>query len=202
MKTNKKQFNFNTLLSVISLALSICTLAIAILMTNQLSKIIKTTKEDVLAVSAKVNKMYSDIYGTSIEYDVSMFEEIKAKDISSLSKNNKIVIMIGRETCGYCAMFAPVLAEIQKDYKVDIKYIDIAKIIDYTSGTGAVLDEESNKILTSLQTNDKGAEIMEDYGATPLLLIVKDNKIINGQVGYSEYSNVATILDEEGFSKR
>lgn len=200
-KNNKNKDKLNILLSSLAIAISLCTLAVSILMINQLSKIVKTNKEDTIKLTEKYNKMYKDIYGVP-EYDVSMFTEIQPKDIKKLSSDDKIIVMITRSTCGYCAMFAPVLADIQKDYKLEIKYIDIAKVLDYDNPGGGVLDKEADEILRNLSTNDKGSTIMESYGATPLLLIIKNNKIINGQVGYSDYSGVESIIKEEGYKKR
>ncbi len=200
MKNNKKE-KINLLLSILAIVISLCTLAVSILMINQLSKIVKTNKEDTIKLTEKYNKLYTEIYGVP-EYDVSMFNEIKAKDIKKLSSDDKIIVMITRSTCGYCAMFAPVLADIQKDYKLEINYIDIAKVLDYENPGGGVLDEEADEILRNLSTNEKGSTIMESYGATPLLLIIKNNKIINGQVGYSDYSSVESIIKEEGYKKR
>ena len=194
-----KRIKLNTLLSIIGITLSLCVLAISILMTNKLSEMVKTTKEDLNTLTSKYNKMYMDIYGTP-EYDVSMFKEIKPNEIKDLSKNKKVAIMITRSTCGYCALFAPILAQIQNDYDIEIKYIDILKVIDYN--TGEILDEDANNILLNLDTNTKGSEIMKSYGSTPLFLIIKDNKVINGQVGYSEYSTVETLIKEEGYKKR
>jgi thiol-disulfide isomerase/thioredoxin len=196
-----KRIKLNTILSIVGIALSLCVLAVSILMTNQLSKIIKTTKEDLNTLTVKYNKMYTDIYGAP-EYDVSMFTEIKAKDIKNLSKKDKIAVMLTRSTCGYCALFAPVLADIQKNYKIDILYIDIAKVLDYESPEGGVLDEDADNILRNLDTNSKGSDIMKSYGSTPIFLIIDNNKIVNGQVGYSEYSTVESILQEEGYKKR
>jgi len=196
-----KKTDLNLILSILAIVLSICVLGVSILMTNQLSKIVKETKEEVNKLSTKYSKMYMDIYGVP-EYDVSMFTEIKAKDIKSLSKKEKIVVMVTRSTCGYCAMFAPVLSDIQRDYKVEIKYIDIAKVLDYENPGAQVLDEESDEILKGLDTNSIGEQIMNSYGSTPLLLIIENNKVINGQVGYSDYTNVENIMKDEGFKKR
>ena len=55
-------------------------------------------------------------------------------------------------------MFAPVLSDIQRDYKVEIKYIDIAKVLDYENPGGLVLDEESDEILRGLNIPDAEEE--------------------------------------------
>ena len=189
------------ILSSIALGLSIAILGVAIVMYNQVTKVVKTNSSNIRSLSSKITKLDAQVNGVP-EYDVSMFEEIKAEDIESLSKGSKLVVFIGRSSCGYCAIFAPVLSDIQDEYNVDIKYIDIAKIINYESATGELLDEESDKILKEMSANDKGKTLMNDYGATPMLLIIENNKIINGQVGYSDFDYVAQLFDTEGFKKR
>ena len=104
------------------------------------------------------------------EYDVSAFKEIKAQDIKKESKGKNILIYVGRSSCGYCIQYVPVLKEIQEKYnKYTTYYIDIAKILDFESATGGILDKEANEIMQQL---DK--EFMEsNWGATPLTLVVK-----------------------------
>ena len=47
-KNNKNKDKLNILLSSLAIAISLCTLAVSILMINQLSKIVKTNKEDTI----------------------------------------------------------------------------------------------------------------------------------------------------------
>jgi len=61
----------------------------------------------------------------SASYDISAFKEIKAQDIASESKNETIVVMIGRQGCGYCAYFAPIITEVAQKYGnlLETKYL-------------------------------------------------------------------------------
>lgn len=135
------------------------------------------------------------------DYDVSKFDEIQAKDIEKLSKGETIVIYIGRETCGYCQMFVPVLRETQEEYNFKAKYIDIAKIYDFTSYSGDVIDKESEKILKNLKTTENTVGFMNDFGATPMTLFVKDNKLIGGALGYYPKDSFEQELEKVGFTK-
>ena len=136
--------------------------------------------------------------GTS--YDISSFEKIKASDIAKLSKDETIVIMIGREGCGWCQKYIPVLKSAQKKYKFKTKYIDLAKIISIQ--TWELIDEDSYNTLIDIPA-ESGYEniILQEFGATPLTIIIRDNKIINAFAGYVEESELSDVLESVGFSK-
>ena len=64
-----------------------------------------------------------------INYDVSMFETIDKEGLEeAFDSKNKEVIFFGRETCGYCGKFLPILQKAQDEYGIKIKYVDIATI--------------------------------------------------------------------------
>lgn len=154
-----------------------------------------------------VSKMYSNDETTSVntqsaesdyntEYDVSMFKEISAKDLKNETKKNLSVVYIGRESCGWCAAFLPNLWDAQEKYKYETLYIDIAKIIDFSSGN--VLNQDAFDILSKLTGEGYDGYMEENFGATPMVLIMKDNKIIKAQTGYTEYEAFETMLTEAG----
>lgn len=131
------------------------------------------------------------------DYDVSEFKEIKAQDIKKESKGKNIIIYIGRSTCGYCVQYVPILKEVQSKHKYKTYYIDIAKILDFESATGGILDDEANETMQKL---DK--EFMEsNWGATPLTLVVKDSKIVDSIVGYVNSDTLETFVKDNGFAK-
>ena len=131
------------------------------------------------------------------DYDVSEFKEIKAQDIAKESKGKNIIIYVGRPTCGYCVQYVPVLKEVQGKYKYKTYYIDIAKILDFESSTGGILDEDANDIMQKI---DK--EFMkENWGATPLTLVVKDSKLVDSIVGYVNSEALETLVKNNGFAK-
>lgn len=151
-----------------------------------------------------VSKMYSDTTNSTstedseynTEYDVSMFKEISASDIKKETKSKLSVVYVGRETCSWCAAFLPNLWEAQEKYDYTTLYVDIAKIIDFN--TGNIIDESAYSTMMDL-TGDNYDDYMEqNFGSTPMILIMKDNKIVNAQTGYSEYDDFETILNEAG----
>jgi len=170
-----------------------------------MSKIITVILVLILIVlTIGVSKMYStgeDSYNNESEteyntnYDVSMFEEIEASDIKKSTKGKTKVIYIGRETCGWCAAFLPNLWTAQEEYDFTTLYIDLAKIIDFNSTEFKLLDEKAFNTLNNLSGDGYESYMSENLGATPMVLIVKDNKIINAQTGYDEYDNFKDFLD-------
>ena len=134
----------------------------------------------------------------SADYDVSAFKEIKAQDIKKESKGKNILIYVGRSSCGYCVQYVPVLTQVQeKSKKYQTYYIDIAKILDFSSATGGILDQEANNIMQQL---DK--EFMEsNWGATPLTLVVKDSKLVDSIVGYVDADTLEALIKKNGFVK-
>ena len=163
-------------------------IAILILLTMGVSKIYvnNTNRETTNAEESEYNT----------NYDVSMFEEIKAKDIKSKTKNKLQVVYIGRETCGWCAAFLPNLWDAQEEFDFTTLYIDIAKIIDFSNGD--VIDQNSYDILSALTGEGYEDYMAENLGATPMILIIKNNKIVGAHTGYSEYDTFKTVLNEAG----
>ncbi len=130
------------------------------------------------------------------EYDVSDFKEITYEDLSDFKKNNTYVVYIGRETCSWCAAMLPTLKQASIDYDYTTYYIDIAKIIDYS--TGKIIDNDAYEALVNLDTTEEQSGVMDEFGSTPMILIMKNNKIIASQVGYDEYDAYASILESAG----
>ena len=153
-----------------------------------------------------VSKLYSNTssgdnnetnYNT--KYDVSMFKEISASDIESETKDKLSVVYVGRETCGWCAAFLPNLWQAQDEYKYETLYVDIAKIIDFENN--GILDQNSYDIMMNLTGDNYDGYMEDNFGATPMILIIKDNKIINAQTGYSEYADFEKVLNDAGITK-
>ncbi len=138
-----------------------------------------------------------DSLGQEMEttYDASMFDEIKGSEIKSLSKNKTIVLWIGRQGCGYCASYSPIIAGVKDKYKVDIKYIDYSKMVNISAG--AIVDEESYSAIESLT----GSGDYENYGktaitGTPYTLVIKNNKIIGALRGSNSEDSIVKMLKE------
>lgn len=120
------------------------------------------------------------------EYDVSMFnKKTTTETIESINKGNTEIIYIGRSTCGYCVKFLPILQEAQNKFGYTTTYIDLTEMTS---------DDQANLIALD---NEEGY-ISENFGYTPMVLIFKDGKLVNGWVGYAEYDTFASFLNENG----
>lgn len=155
-----------------------------------------------------VSKMYSSNgssendsteseYNTN--YDVSMFKEINASDLKNETKGKLRVVYIGRSTCGWCSAFLPNLWDAQEKYEYTTLYIDIAKIMDFEKG--GITDQTSYDIMTKLTGKGYEDYVKKNFGSTPMILIMKDNKIVGAQTGYSEYEEFEKLLNNSGIKK-
>ena len=122
------------------------------------------------------------------------------RDLKKLSKGKTILVYIGRSTCGYCVQFVPVLKEVQEKHSYKTYYIDIAKILDYTGGSGA-LDNEANNIMSKFAANEANKNVMDDWGATPMTLVIKDNKIVDALVGAADAATLEDLVKRNGLAK-
>lgn len=134
-------------------------------------------------------------------YDTSDLEEIKATDIKKLSDDETIVVVIARQGCSFCAQYIPVLTKIADSHNVKVKYIDFAKIIDFTQSTATISDNEAYETLSNL----KGVGDWEDFAevaiqGTPNTLFIKDNKIISGVNGNQSEDVIEQAFKEAGLA--
>lgn len=182
----EKKVNATLILVVIMAILAIINLSI--LVSNNSGQ--TTTNEDLTPNSTD----------TSADYDVSEFDEIKASDLSKESKNKTIVVYIGRSSCGYCVQFVPILKSVQEKYNFTTKYIDIAKIIDYNSSS--ISDQDAYNLLTNMKTNSEQKGIMEQFGSTPMTLVIKNNTIVDSIVGATDESTLTKLIEDNGFNKK
>lgn len=121
------------------------------------------------------------------EYDVSEFTEVTVEEYLNLFKKDELVVVYtGREGCGYCRMFLPVLKQAQKEYNYINYYLDIDK-----------LDADSAKLLQDLDS-----DIAKNLGQTPYTIISKNGKLIDTFLGYDEFDAFAKFISTNGIKKR
>jgi thiol-disulfide isomerase/thioredoxin len=146
---------------------------------------VKITTDGEKSKTAETTDQTTD--NSNSEYDVSMMNSVDLDGVLKLFKSEKTqVIYLGRSTCGYCVQFLPVLQQAQKEYGYTTNYLDITTVSDPSK-----LLEKDN--------DEKFLE--ENYGATPMVILVKDGKLKDTWVGYSEYDEFAQFLEKNGFKK-
>lgn len=122
----------------------------------------------------------------SQEYDVSMFEAIDLDGLKDAFNSEEIqVVYFGRPTCGYCVQFLPVLQQAQSEFGYKTKYVDIS----------TVSEDDAEEI------KDLDEFLDENYGTTPIVILVKDGKLVDGHIGYAEYDTFVDFLNDNGIEK-
>ncbi len=133
-------------------------------------------------------------------YDTSSFKEISAQDIASESKGKTIVVLIGRQGCGYCAAYAPIISKVAQANNVTIRYIDFLKIVDISAGT--VIDSDAYNLIKNLDATSEWEKFGETaLKGTPNTLFIKNSKIVYGINGYHEEADVVSAFKATGLSK-
>ena len=105
----------------------------------------------------------------------------------TIKSSNPEVIVIGQESCGYCMMVKPVLLSIADKYNVKINYLNMTELNNA---------ENSKELLTEFN-NSLDYLNQEEWG-TPLMLIVKDNKVVGHYNGYGSEDSYIKFLIEQG----
>ena len=179
--TKKEEANYTEILNKILICLYAL---IAILVINTTILLVK----DGGSVS---NSGTSQGTNENIEYDVSMFTSVTADTLGeAVAEDTAKLVYIGRDSCGYCVQFLPVLQQAQEDYDYETLYLDI---------TTVTTTEQQDKIL-AFDNEDKFLE--QNFGGTPMVLLMKDGKLVDTWIGYAEYSEYSSWLEENGFAKK
>lgn len=127
----------------------------------------------------------------SKEYDVSMFTPVTSETLKEETADDELkIVYIGRSTCGFCIQFLPVLQQAQKNYGYKTLYLDI---------TTVKTTEQQDRIL-ELDNEDKFLE--NNFGSTPMVLLMKNSEIVDTSLGYKEYSEYSAWLENNGFAKK
>lgn len=140
---------------------------------------------------------------TSTSYDTSVYNIIKPSDIAKKSKGKTIVLWVGRQSCGYCSMYAPYLNDALNTYGIKAYYIDLAQLVEFNVPQPYVSDEEEYGILVNLKGDGEWDGYAAEYvGGTPLTLVIKDNKVVGGLSGYTDsVANILNVFDKAGVKK-
>ena len=134
------------------------------------------------------------------EYDVSKFTEIKSSEIKEKTTDKVSVVYIGRSTCSWCVKFVPVLTDATVKNDLNTLYIDISKIIDFT--TGQMSDQAAYDAMLGLDAVDEFKTYIKDnFGATPMTIVIKDGKILAALTGYVDASGLDTFLKDNDLLK-
>ena len=108
------------------------------------------------------------------EIDIDEYLDLKEGSDAS-------IIYIARPTCHYCQEMEPIVKNIVYEYGIEVNYLN----------TDELDDEGQSKLIKSDDYFSEG------YG-TPLLLVVKDDEIVDIQEGLSDKDTTVNFFKDNG----
>lgn len=156
------------------------------------------------SVTSNTNNNSEVTEESNSEYDVSMFDELTTTEaIAKIKKGDKVVLYIGRPSCGYCVKFLPFLQQAQNEYGYKTVYVDLEKVTSEDQAKwndiGGVLGAYDETCENA--ENVKSADKCGQFGFTPMVVVFEKGKIKGDHVGYSDYDSFAAFLEDNGFKK-
>jgi predicted bacteriocin transport accessory protein len=139
---------------------------------------------------------------TSGSYSTDGFVKAAAQDLESLSKGKTIVVWIGRQGCGYCTQYVPTITSVGTKLGIDIHYLDLADVFDFTTNPVSLKDQKAYELLENFATDEENKDVMQELGATPMTLVIKNNKIVGSFTGALPEDQVLSTLKAEGFKEK
>ena len=115
-------------------------------------------------------------------YTVKRSEKIYNSFLEDLNSTEEKIVFIGREGCSWCQLFQPIFDYYANKYEFTYQYIDTEK----------VANKHFNQILDKLLI-DAG-----DFG-TPLVVFVKEGKVIDKISGYVDERELLNKLKDKGY---
>lgn len=111
--------------------------------------------------------------------DIDIDEYLDLKKASDAS-----IIYIARPTCHYCQEEEPIVKNIVYEYKVKVNYLNTDELDD--NGQAKLIKSDDY--------------FSEGYG-TPILLVVKNDKIVDKLEGLSDKDTIVKFFKDNGFIK-
>lgn len=129
---------------------------------------------------------------TTTTYDVSKMKQVNGAQAAALfEEKGTHFLYIGRSTCSVCVSLVPELNTVLNDMTLTINYLPL--------GDNFRTEFEplySHLDIETTVNSNKGTfgELLEKYGYTPIVIIIKDGKMVDGFVGYRESNTIETLF--------
>lgn len=129
---------------------------------------------------------------TSVKYDVSKMKQVTGDEAAKLfDEKGTHILYIGRSTCSVCVNLVPELNTVMSDMTLTINYLPLTQT--FRTDFKNLFDKLD---IETTVNNNKGTygELLEEYGYTPVVVVIKDGKMVDGFVGYREASKIEELF--------
>lgn len=140
------------------------------------------------------------------EEDVGMMNSVNIADVLAMFEDGKThVLYVGRDNCEACKDILPILRQAQTEMNFITQYMDITKI-DRRSSAWKELEKKLD-VKTTTPDSESGegdmvtktfGEFLGTRGFTPCIIVIKDNKQVDGFFGGKTLADYKAWLKENG----
>lgn len=129
---------------------------------------------------------------TTVKYDVSKMKEITGEQAAKLfDEKGTHFLYIGRSTCSVCVNLVPELNTVMNDMTITLNYLPLNQT--FRTDFKDLFDKLD---IETTVNNNKGTfgELLEEYGYTPVVIVIKDGKMADGFIGYRDADKIEELF--------
>ena len=131
---------------------------------------------------------------TNEEYDISKMTKITGSDAKKLfDEKGMHILYIGRPTCGVCVKLVPELNNTIDELNVKVNYLELTST--FRTEWSGLFDKLTIKTKVNNVEGTIG-ELLEENGYTPIVVIIKDGKMVDGFIGYRDSETITNLINK------
>lgn len=130
--------------------------------------------------------------GETVKYDVSKMKQVTGDEAAKLfDEKGTHFLYIGRSTCSVCVTLVPELNTVINDMTLTLNYLPLNQT--FRTDFKDLFDKLD---IETTVNNNKGTfgELLEEYGYTPIVIVIKDGKMVDGFVGYRDANKIEDLF--------
>lgn len=130
----------------------------------------------------------SELKYCKVEGDIELDEIGMTEFTTLLNGNSNEIVYLAKPGCTFCQRQEPIVKQLISEYDVVFHYLN----------TDNLTNDEFNTIISLDEDESLFGESGKEFG-TPTTLVVKEGKIVDAQIGYTEKTVFEQFLRKNGF---
>lgn len=124
--------------------------------------------------------------------DTSSFYQVNINDVIKMFySTKKEIVYIGRETCKACQEFNSILDVVSINNNIQINYLDLDTV---DKENQEPINDLTRKLDLEYTLGDETKPLGEFLGTTPMLIFIKDKKVVYANIGVISIEKVEENL--------
>lgn len=142
-----------------------------------------------------ISKTTSETNGgnnTKVAYDVSKMKEVTGSEAAKLfDLKGTHFLYIGRSTCSVCVSLVPELNKTISSLNITLNYLPLGS--DFRTEFADLFDHLDIETTINKEKGTYGS-LLKENGYTPLVIVIKDGKMVDGFVGRRDSSKINELF--------